>query len=71
MQEFVRLARDMVEGKQRTSELQTPDRLQLLTSVLPPVILDAVPLWTHFGSVSEDRDKDCYTPGETVQVTFW
>ncbi|PNH01132.1 Neutral ceramidase, partial [Tetrabaena socialis] len=62
IQEFLRLADAMIDGRSVTSESRQ-------VSLLAPVVLDWVPLGSHFGQVVEQA-RTSYLPGETVQVTF-
>ena len=61
----------MVNGVHRSSALQLPDYTAKQWSFSLPVILDSVPLTRHFGDISCDRKKDCYVPGDAVEIEFW
>lgn len=72
LQEFVRLAQDMVAGKPSPpSKVTPPDLEPHQISLLPPVVLDAVPPGSHFGEVVTDVEGGRqYKPGDTVTATF-
>jgi len=71
IQEFVKLAEDMVDGVYRESTVEPQDFTEDALSFVFPVELDCVPLGVQLGDVRSDRDRDCFRPGETVEVEFW
>lgn len=71
LQEFVKLAKDMVNDVHSKSVIQPPDYVEDLWSFTFPVELDTAPPGSELGGVRSDRSKDCYSFGETVEVEFW
>ena len=47
-----------------------PDMLDAQWSLVPGVVVDAVPLGVRFGDPSRDVPRRSYVPGETVEVEF-
>ncbi|EFJ45823.1 hypothetical protein VOLCADRAFT_63318, partial [Volvox carteri f. nagariensis] len=69
IQEFLRLADAMIEGRPLVSAVQPPDLEADQVSLLGPVVLDWVPPGAYFGQVTE-RPKASYQPGQTARATF-
>lgn len=70
IQEFLRLADDMIQGKPTESGPTPPNMIKNQWSFLPPVVIDTAPLGKHFGTVVEDVARTPYFVGDTVKVTF-
>lgn len=71
IQEFKKLAKLMLEGKNVDSELSPPDLLDKQISFLTPVVFDLTPHGVKFGDVKQDVLKTAHRKGDTVEVTFW
>jgi neutral ceramidase len=69
IQTAVDLATAMVKGKPVVSQVQPPNLLDKQISLLPPVLMDTVPLGAKFGDVVQDV-ADSYKPGDIVEVVF-
>lgn len=70
IQEFSRLADDMMQGRPTESGPTPPNMIKNQWSFLPPVIIDTAPIGSHFGSVTHDVLKTPYHVNDTVSVTF-
>jgi neutral ceramidase len=71
IQEFSRLARDLVAGVPSTSGVPPPDLSDKQMQLIPEPRFDRLPVGVHFGQVVEGADvKASYTVGETATVTF-
>lgn len=70
IQEFSRLADDMMQGKPTESGPTPPNMIRNQWSFLPPVIIDTAPIGSHFGAVTQDVLKAPYHVDDTVTVTF-
>jgi neutral ceramidase len=69
IQEFSRLARDMVSGRVSTSDAPPPDLTEKLIQLMPESHYDRVPMGVNFGDVITDA-KPSYSTGEVVSVSF-
>jgi neutral ceramidase len=69
IQTAVDLATAMVKGQPVVSKVQPPNLRDQQISLLPPVLMDTVPLGTEFGDVVQDVNSS-YSPGDTVEVVF-
>jgi neutral ceramidase len=63
------MAAAMVAGQPVPSAVQPPDLSKRQISLLPPVVLDAVPPGSKFGAVVKDV-RGSYQAGDTVSATF-
>lgn len=72
VQEFRRIAKDLVSDRPSDSATPPPDLSKKQISLLPPVGLDAISILSGkwFGSRAVDVPKDEYHVGETVGVSF-
>ena len=71
IQEFSRLARDMVNGVPSTTDAPPEDNMENMIELMPQPKFDRVPKGIHFGDVVEGSDvKSSYAIGETVTATF-
>lgn len=69
IQEFSRLARDMVAGRPSTTDLPPPDLTDQIIQLMPVAHYDRVPKDVKFGDVIVDA-KASYAQGEEVSVSF-
>jgi neutral ceramidase len=70
IQEFSRLSKDLIEGRNSSTGEAPPDLLPKQMSLKPGVIFDDKPLANHFGQVLEDA-KGPYTAGSSiVSITY-
>jgi len=69
IQEFSRLASDMVAGRPSTSGPSPPDLSDKQIQLIPEPKFDRLPEGKNFGDVLTDA-KTSYGVGETVKVTF-
>uniref|UniRef100_A0A7S0RPR3 Neutral ceramidase n=1 Tax=Chlamydomonas leiostraca TaxID=1034604 RepID=A0A7S0RPR3_9CHLO len=70
IQALTGLAADMVAGRPTPpTAVRPPDLLDKQLSLLPPVVLDAVPPGSHFGDVTEDV-REQYAAGQVAAATF-
>jgi len=67
IQEFSRLAHDMMAGRPSTTDAPPPDRSDDQITFLPPVVFDLTPLARKFGDVVEDA-KGPYVAGQHAAV---
>lgn len=71
IQEFSRLAKDLVNGVPSASGAPVKDNTDSLIQLMPEPKFDRVKKGVHFGEVVEGKDaKPAYNFGETVEVTF-
>jgi neutral ceramidase len=70
IQEFSRLAGDMMSGRPTASGPTPPNMIHKQWSFLPPVVIDTAPIGSHFGAVIQDVKQAPYQAGETVEVKF-
>ncbi|KAL3142319.1 hypothetical protein ABBQ38_002661 [Trebouxia sp. C0009 RCD-2024] len=70
IQEFLRLADDMMGGRPTESGPTPPNMIKNQWSFLPPVVIDTAPIGSHFGTVVHDVLKNPYQVNDTVTVTF-
>lgn len=73
IQEFSRLARDMVAGKPSRTDPPPPDLSAQLFELMPKPKFDRAPMGSHFGSVVGGKDVQPSYPtreGPLVEVTF-
>jgi neutral ceramidase len=70
IQEFRRLATAMTTGTPISAGPSPPDLLSKQWSLVPGVVVDAVPPGKEFGQVSKDVPHKMYVPGDTVSVEF-
>lgn len=69
IQEFTRIAEDMVKGLKSTTGPPPEDLTDVLIELMPPARFDRTPLGTKFGDVIIDA-LPSYTPGQTASVEF-
>lgn len=71
IQEFSRLARDMVAGRPSEPGTPPPDLSDVMIQLMPEPKFDRCPVGTRFGDVVEGKDvKDTYKINDTASVTF-
>jgi neutral ceramidase len=71
IQEFSRLARDLVSGVTSESTVTPPDLTDEQIQLITEPRFDRLPLGVKFGDVVTDKDvKSTYTAGQVAQVTF-
>lgn len=71
IQEFSRLARDMVAGRESTTDAPPPDLTDKLIQLMPTPHVDRVEQGKRFGDVVDGKDVQAtYKVGETVTATF-
>lgn len=68
-QQFKKLAKNLIDGKNVTSSVKPVDIKSKLLSFQLGVFFDRAPLFHSFGDIQEDA-KDSYTAGEEVSVKF-
>lgn len=73
IQAVVSLAEAMVQGKAQAASAPAPaDFSGKVLSLVPPVVMDMVPLGHIFGeAVRQPSSTKPYRPGDTVEVVFW
>ncbi|KXZ50831.1 hypothetical protein GPECTOR_15g517 [Gonium pectorale] len=69
LQEFLRLADAMIEGRPVASGVRPPDLQAKQVSLLAPVVLDWVPPGARFGGVTQ-QPQPSYLPGQTASAVF-
>ena len=69
IQNFERITRDLLNNNVSVSDSPPPNLSGDQISLLPPVILDRVGIFSRFGGVVTDARKH-YNPGENVMVSF-
>lgn len=69
LQEFRRIAKDLVNNKKSASDAPPPDLSDKLLELNPGVLFDSRPLFKHYGHVLEDAESR-YTPGQRASVKF-
>lgn len=69
-QEFVKMARAMVNGSDVPPGPSPPELLSSQLSLLPGVVFDAVPIGKRFGDVIVDVKNTSIYVGDTVEVQF-
>eukprot|EP01034_Spumella_vulgaris_P022327 gene22328-28447_t len=71
IQEFSRIARDLVSGQPSVQGTSPPDLTAQQLQLIPEPRFDRLPHGVHFGDVVEGQDvKESYTAGQTASVTF-
>lgn len=70
VQEFVKMAKAMVNGSDVPPGPSPPDLLDSQLSLLPGVIFDAVPIGKKFGDVIKDVKSTSIFMGDTVEAQF-
>ncbi|KAJ1390321.1 hypothetical protein SESBI_37536 [Sesbania bispinosa] len=72
IQEFKKLAKALISGKQVEPGPQPPDLLNKQLSLLPPVVVDGTPLGVNFGDVCSDIPQNStFKNGDNVTASFW
>ncbi|XP_051143859.1 neutral ceramidase 1-like isoform X2 [Andrographis paniculata] len=72
IQEFKKLAANLMTGHPVERGPQPPDLLDKQISFLTPVVMDGTPLGVQFGDVLTDVPKNCtFKRGDEVTVVFW
>jgi len=71
IQEFSRIARDMVAGRPSATGEPAPDMQDEMLQLMPTAHADRVPLGVNFGDIVEGKDVQAsYTVGQIAKATF-
>ncbi|KAK7333291.1 hypothetical protein VNO80_30056 [Phaseolus coccineus] len=72
IQEFKKLAMALINDQAVEAGPQPPDLLEKQISLLPPVVVDGVPLGVNFGDVCADVEQNStFSSGDMVTASFW
>ncbi|WVY92521.1 hypothetical protein V8G54_031609 [Vigna mungo] len=72
IQEFKKLAMALINDEQVEPGPQPPDLFEKQIGLLPPVVVDGIPLGVNFGDVCADVPQNSsFKSGEMVTASFW
>ncbi|WVY94338.1 hypothetical protein V8G54_033426 [Vigna mungo] len=72
IQEFKKLAMALINDEQVEPGPQPPDFFERKIGLLPPVVVDGIPLGVNFGDVCADLPQNSsFKSGDMVKASFW